>query len=71
MGNASNSLFPFPTHRKLIEGLTYFPTVLEFAAMHKIKAVIEEFPMTEEGVQEAFEKLDAGKLHFKAVLVAQ
>lgn len=45
--------------------------MLEFAALHKIKAVIQEYPMTEEGIKEAIDRLEAGKVHFKAVLVAQ
>lgn len=46
-------------------------TVLDFAALHNIKAVIQEFPMTEEGIKEAIDRLEAGKVHFRAVLVAQ
>ncbi|KAI5857833.1 putative NADP-dependent alcohol dehydrogenase C 2 [Tricharina praecox] len=42
--------------------------MLEFAARHNIQAQIEEFPMTEEGITEAFDKLDAGKLRYRAVL---
>lgn len=42
--------------------------MLEFAALHKIEPVIEKFPMTEEGIAEAMEKLESGKIHFRAVL---
>ncbi|CAM1505933.1 Fc.00g115700.m01.CDS01 [Cosmosporella sp. VM-42] len=43
--------------------------MLEFAAFHGIKPVIETFPMTEEGIAEAMDKLAAGKVHYRAVLV--
>ncbi|KAI1125672.1 GroES-like protein [Nemania abortiva] len=42
--------------------------MLQFAALHQIKAVIEVFDMTEEGIRDAMEKLDQGKVHFRAVL---
>jgi D-arabinose 1-dehydrogenase-like Zn-dependent alcohol dehydrogenase len=42
--------------------------MLEFAARQKVEAMIEEFPMTEEGITEAFARLDAGKLRYRAVL---
>jgi D-arabinose 1-dehydrogenase-like Zn-dependent alcohol dehydrogenase len=42
--------------------------MLDFAAQHSIKPVIETFPMTQAGVREAIEKLESGKLHFRAVL---
>lgn len=45
--------------------------MLEFAALHKIKPVIQEFPMTEEGINEAMDKLNRGEVHFRAVMVAQ
>ncbi|KAK5999253.1 Alcohol dehydrogenase [Cladobotryum mycophilum] len=48
-------------HRKMIE----------FAALHDIKPVVEKFPMTEEGIKDAIERLESGKIHYRAVLVAQ
>ncbi|KAI1270816.1 GroES-like protein [Xylaria sp. FL0933] len=42
--------------------------MLEFAALHQIKPMIELFDMTEEGIKDAMEKLEQGKLHFRAVL---
>ena len=42
--------------------------MLEFAARHQIHAMIEEFPMTEEGITEAFDRMDSGKLRYRAVL---
>lgn len=43
--------------------------MLDFAARHGIKSIVEELPMTVEGITEAFDKLDAGKLRYRAVLV--
>jgi alcohol dehydrogenase (NADP+) len=45
--------------------------MLEFAARHKIEPVIEEFPMTLEGAAAAFEKLEAGKMRYRGVLVRE
>ncbi|KAF1980675.1 GroES-like protein [Aulographum hederae CBS 113979] len=45
--------------------------MLEFSARHGIKPVIEQFPLTEEGVNEAATKLKANKMRYRAVLVAQ
>jgi D-arabinose 1-dehydrogenase-like Zn-dependent alcohol dehydrogenase len=42
--------------------------MLEFAARHKIQAVIEEFPMNEAGIEKAFDKLENGGLRYRAVL---
>lgn len=42
--------------------------MLEFAATHDVKAKIETFPMTEQGVRDAISKLESGDLHFRAVL---
>jgi D-arabinose 1-dehydrogenase-like Zn-dependent alcohol dehydrogenase len=45
--------------------------MLKFAAFHGIKPVIETFPMTEEGIEEALHKLDEGKVRYRGVLVAE
>ncbi|KAM3067318.1 hypothetical protein ACMFMF_009814 [Clarireedia jacksonii] len=45
--------------------------MLEFAALHDIKPIVEKFPMTEEGIKTAMEKLDAGNVYYRAVLMAQ
>jgi D-arabinose 1-dehydrogenase-like Zn-dependent alcohol dehydrogenase len=45
--------------------------MLAFAALHQIKPVVETFPMTEAGIKEALEKLESGKIHFRAVLVPE
>lgn len=45
--------------------------MLEFAALHQIRPVLEIFPMTEAGIVEAMDKLEKGQIHFRAVLVPQ
>ncbi|KAJ9623307.1 hypothetical protein H2204_011213 [Knufia peltigerae] len=45
--------------------------MLEFAALHHIKPIIQTFPMSLEGVNKAFETLEAGKMRYRGVLVAQ
>lgn len=45
--------------------------MLAFAAHHKIQAIIEQFPMTVEGITEAMTKLEAGHMRYRGVLVAQ
>lgn len=45
--------------------------MLEFAAYHKIRPTIQKFPMTVEGIEEAFGALDSGKMRYRGVLVAQ
>lgn len=42
--------------------------MLAFAALHQIKPVLQSFDMTEEGILDAMEKLEQGKVHFRAVL---
>lgn len=45
--------------------------MLAFAARHKIEPVVEEFPMTLQGAKVAFEKLEAGKMRYRGVLVRE
>ncbi|TVY81785.1 alcohol dehydrogenase [Lachnellula suecica] len=45
--------------------------MLAFAAHHQIKPIIEQFPMTCEGIEESMQKLDDGKMRYRAVLIAQ
>ena len=44
--------------------------ILEFASHHQIKLIIEEFPMTVEGITECMDKLTASKMRYRGVLVA-
>ncbi|KAI0160935.1 GroES-like protein [Hypoxylon sp. FL1284] len=45
--------------------------MLDFAALHDIKPVLQSFPMTEAGILDAMDKLDKGQVHFRAVLKPQ
>lgn len=45
--------------------------MLQFAAFHDIKAIIQTFPMSVQGIEEALERLDKGQVRYRAVLVAQ
>lgn len=45
--------------------------MLEFAALHKVKPVIEAFPLTKQGVEDSLKKLDQGKIRYRGVLYAQ
>lgn len=76
MGN-----FEIPYLTLILQGLTVVGSLvatraqhkqmLEFAATHKIEPIVETFPMTEEKITEAMDKLDRGEMYYRAVLVAQ
>ncbi|KAG6334139.1 hypothetical protein ID866_4946 [Astraeus odoratus] len=44
--------------------------MLEFTALHGIKPIVQEFPLTSEGIEEAIGKLVKGQIRYRAVLVA-
>ncbi len=44
--------------------------MLEFAAIHQIEPIIETFPMSVEGVEQAFQHLEEGAMRYRGVLVA-
>lgn len=45
--------------------------MLDFAAHHGIRPIIETFPMSVEGIEGAFERLDEGKMRYRGVMVAE
>lgn len=45
--------------------------MLAFAAHHQIKPIIEEFPMTQEGITQCMDKLESGKMRYRGVLAVQ
>lgn len=45
--------------------------MLDFAALHGIAPIVEKFPLSEKGIEEAMEKLESGKMRFRGVLVPQ
>jgi D-arabinose 1-dehydrogenase-like Zn-dependent alcohol dehydrogenase len=48
-----------------------FQQMLQFAALHGIKPVIEKFPLTKDGVVESLKRLDEGKIRYRGVLYAE
>ncbi|KAI5259371.1 GroES-like protein [Aureobasidium subglaciale] len=42
--------------------------MIQFAARHKISPWVERFPMTEDGLKSAFERLENGEMRFRGVL---
>jgi D-arabinose 1-dehydrogenase-like Zn-dependent alcohol dehydrogenase len=47
-----------------------FEAMLEFSSKNDVRPIIEEFPMTEEGVAKAVAKLNDGSIRYRGVLVA-
>ncbi|KAL4926658.1 NAD(P)-dependent alcohol dehydrogenase [Aspergillus undulatus] len=45
--------------------------MLEFTALHRIEPIVERFPMTEEGIVEAMDRLDRGEVNYRAVLIPE
>lgn len=45
--------------------------MLRFAAIHGIKPITQEFPLTAEGIDEAMAKLDKGEVRYRAVFAAE
>ncbi|KAG9315196.1 NADP-dependent alcohol dehydrogenase [Chiua virens] len=45
--------------------------MLHFAAQHHVKPIVQEFPFTVEGIEEAMKKLADGEIRYRAVLVAE
>ncbi|GAB7358763.1 hypothetical protein MBLNU230_g3990t1 [Neophaeotheca triangularis] len=45
--------------------------MIQFSAQHGIKPVIQKYPMTEQGITQAMDDLDGGKVHFRAVLIPE
>lgn len=45
--------------------------MLEFAALHKIEPIIEKFPLSEQGINEAMDKLNEGNIRYRGVFMAQ
>ena len=75
-GNLEIPYMPLIMNGTRIQGSVVAPRaihdkMLEFAAVHKIRPLIEEFPLNEEGIEKAFEHLDHGEMRYRGVLVAQ
>jgi D-arabinose 1-dehydrogenase-like Zn-dependent alcohol dehydrogenase len=48
-----------------------YKQMLEFAALHGVKPIVEKFPMTLDGVKGSLAKLDEGKMRYRGVLYAE
>ncbi|RMZ91151.1 hypothetical protein DV736_g1616, partial [Chaetothyriales sp. CBS 134916] len=44
--------------------------MLDFAAVHKIKPIIQKFALNEDGINDAFQTLEDGKMRYRGILVA-
>ncbi|RVX68715.1 hypothetical protein B0A52_07601 [Exophiala mesophila] len=44
--------------------------MLQFAALHKIKPIIEKYPLSVDGITKAYGALESGKIRYRGVLVA-
>lgn len=55
-------------HGSCSSTMTQLRAMMDFVALHQIKTVVEEFPFSQAGVSEAFERLKAGTLRYRAVL---
>lgn len=56
-------------HGSLVASRAVHRKMLEFAALHKIEPIIEKYPMTEEGINRAFDRLEQGKVQYRVVLL--
>jgi D-arabinose 1-dehydrogenase-like Zn-dependent alcohol dehydrogenase len=54
----------------LVAPRNVYKQMLAFVALQKIKPICQTFPMTEEGIEEAIDKLEKGQLTYRAVIVA-
>lgn len=69
---------PIPLAPTIFQGLNFigvkvcnrneYDDMFRFAVRHKIKPTIEEYPMTEDGLNDAVDALKHGKVHYRAVV---
>ena len=75
-GNFEFPQMPLITQGITVQGTVVAPrnvhvTMLEFVASHGIEPIVQEFPLTKKGIEEAFDQLEQGKMRYRGVLVAQ
>lgn len=58
----------YNVHSSLVASRKVHDDMLRFAAEKGIKPAVEEFKMDEEGWKEALERLEKGKVRYRAVL---
>ncbi|KAJ7045888.1 chaperonin 10-like protein [Mycena alexandri] len=74
-GDLSIPFFPIVSYGLTIQGSSVGSRfvnrkMLDFAARHNIKPILERFPLTKSGVEEGMAKLREGKMRYRGVLVA-
>ena len=57
--------------KPVIASRTVHQRMLDFAARHGVRPVVQTYPMTRNGIEEALEALREGKVRYRGVLVAQ
>ncbi|KAL4963872.1 NAD(P)-dependent alcohol dehydrogenase [Aspergillus stella-maris] len=77
----SDKPFTFPYQQLVVSGLRVqggivgarqvHRDMLQFAAFHGVKPMVQQYPMTEKGIAQCFEDLEGGKMRYRGVLVAQ
>ncbi|KAI5892238.1 GroES-like protein [Schizophyllum commune H4-8] len=76
MGNLERfPLFPLLRKGLTLQGTVAAPRItyrrmLEFAARHGIKPIVQAFSMNEEGIEQAMQELREGRIRYRGVLVA-
>lgn len=55
----------------LVASRNHHRQMLAFAALHQIEPIVQKFPMTEDGIKDAMDKLDKGQVYYRAVLVPE
>ena len=73
---ASNSAFEmffagYSVRSSLVASRAKHDEMLQFAATHDVKPWVENFELSESGIAEVAEKLQANKLRYRGVLVAK
>jgi D-arabinose 1-dehydrogenase-like Zn-dependent alcohol dehydrogenase len=60
----------YNVHSSLVASRARHDDMLEFAAHNHVKPAIEEFELSEKGMEEALKKLSAGHMRYRGVLAA-
>ncbi len=61
----------YNVHSSLVASRKSHDDMLRFAALHGVRPAVEEFKMDEEGWAKALERLQSGKVRYRAVLSAE
>jgi D-arabinose 1-dehydrogenase-like Zn-dependent alcohol dehydrogenase len=60
----------YSVHMSLVASRARHDDMLAFSAAHGVKPAVEMFPMSEEGLATALDKLNTNKMRYRGVLVA-